>query len=44
MPGAGLDISTPDVSQPAPSDMKYLIDMATSGEINAILPGPAGTA
>jgi len=24
--------------------MGYLIDMATSGEINAILPGPAGTA
>jgi len=24
--------------------MGYLIDMATSGEIDAILPGPAGTA
>ncbi len=42
MPGAGLDISTPDVAQPAPSEMETLIDMADSGEINAILPAPAG--
>jgi len=42
MPGAGLDISTPDVAQPAPSDMKNLIYMANSGGINAILPAPAG--
>ena len=41
---AGLDISTPDVSQRAPSEMKTLIDMATIGESHGVITVPTGAA